>query len=757
MSFSGSTTGISFQGIGSGLDTESIISRILSLDKLPVQRLQIQQAELRQHLGATEQYKSLLQKLQDAAAALNTRDAFNAIKATSSDTAVASVSATGSAQPGTFRLAVSKLAQSNKLGSAAQLDSTSQLSLAGTILVNNKSVQVVATDTLAGIASKINAVSSGVTASIVNGGVGNVFLTLTANDSGIMNKISVSDVNGGTVLQSLGVVTGAASIANPITNGAQSQTFSDSTTAIGTLMNVSVPSGNIQINGVNVAIDFATDSLSTIAANINAAGTGATASVVSETKNGATVYRLKVIGASTPTFTDANGMLENLGVLQRAPGTLMLAAQDASYSLDGINLTSSSNTVTDVIAGASFTLLKADETTPPTSTISLTRDTAAIRTKMDDLVSAYNAIKDFLDQAASFDSKTLQSGTLFGDSTIEQIQTEVFGGILQSPAGVTGTYANLLAIGVDFDSKGRMSLDSTKFENALSTNLTNVISLFTEAGTINDPDISFVSATSRTQPSGLAGYAINITQLATFGALTAGTAHTAPSTSTETLTFNGNAFGSVAYNLTVNTGGTIDDLISQINNDSKLKDIMVASKTVDDKLVLTSKRYGTPGNFNVVSDQIAAADNSGIGKSAVDAIGLDVQGTIGGEAATGSGQFLTGSTGNPHTDGLQILVRGGALGDRGVMVYTKGAAAVIKQDLDSALDFISGSITADTKGIQSQIDDLDTRIADLNTSIAAREEQLRAQFTAMEEAVSRLQAQTGQLSSLLAGLSNFNR
>lgn len=749
MSFSGPASGITFAGLGSGMDTEGIIARILSLQKIPIQRLQIDQAVLRQQLGATEQYKSLIGKLRDAASTLNSASAFNAVKSVSSKPDVATISATSSALPGTFELAVSKLAQAHKIASAAQTDSTSALGLSGTFLVNGKAVTIAANDSLSAVATKINQASAGVTASIINGGTGNVFLTLTANASGAKNKLSFSDVGAGTVLQSLGVASGAATISHAITNGAESNLFADSVTAVGTLLNITVPSGNIQINGFNVAVDFSTDSLGDIAANINAAGTGATASVVSEEKNGTTYYKLQITGGSTPTFTDANGMLQNLGILQRAPGTEMLVAQDAEFTLDNIGLTSASNSVTGVIAGATITLLRANETTPETTTMTLTRDAEAVKGKVDEFVSAYNAVRDFLEAAASFDAESLVGGPLFGNSTVSLIQDQIFAGLLQSPPGLNGTYRNLLAIGIDFDSKGRMSLDSAKLEAALSTNLENVIGLFTEAGKIDDPDITFISASAKTRSSGLTGYEVVITQLATFGTFTAGTAHTAPSTQTETITFNGNLFGSTPYNLTVQPGSTIDDLINQINTDSKLKDLVTASKTGSDELVITSKKYGTPGNFTVKSDLVAGADNSGIGDTEVEVTGLNVEGTINGEAATGSGQYLTGNSGNANTDGLQLLIAGGALGSRGTLVYTKGAATVVKQSLDTALDFVNGFLTAETQGVQTQIDDIDERIKSLNEGISRQEQILRQKFSAMEEALARLQAQTGQLSSLL--------
>lgn len=751
MAFGG---GISFGGISSGIDTESIIARILQLERQPIQRLLIQKGQLTNRQTAVDQYKSLVGNVRTAAQTLNAASTFQLVQAASSDSAVATITAGTGALPGIYDLAVSRLAQTHKLASAAQTDATTALNLSGTFLVNGKAVTVQTNDSLTAIATKINEAGAGVTASIINGGSGNTFLTITANSSGADNKVALSDVASGTVMSSLGFLSGAASIRKAITNGAESIALADSVSTIGSLLNVTVPPSTIQINGTNVSVDFANDSLADLASRITANVPNVTATVVSAEQNGETVYKLQIVGDSaTPTFTDENRVLENIGILQTAFGNELLAAQDAQFTLDGVSLTSTSNTVTNIISGATITLLKADAVTPPKTTLSLTRDNEAIRNKVQELADAYNAVVDFLKSAASFDSETLESGPLFGNSTVSLIQEQMARALLQSPDGVTGPYRNLLAIGVNFDSSGKMTLDTAKFDEALATNLKNVTDLFVEAGRIDDPDIQFISATSKTKPSGLVGYTVNITQLATQGTMTAGVAFTGTSSQEETLTFGGTLFGNAEYNLTVPAGTTIDTLIALINQDAKLKDHVVASKTASNELVLTSKRYGSPGNFTVQSNLPAASDNSGIGDSLISVTGLDVAGTINGEAATGSGQILKGDAGNANTDGLSILVKGGSTGDRGQLIFTKGAASVVEEALDVALDFVNGFLTSETNAIQAQIDDINDRVARIEENLLRREEFLRRQFNAMEEAMAALQAQSAQLASIMANIS----
>src|SRR5205085_9120818 len=96
-------------------------------------------------------------------------------------------------------------------------------------------------------------------------------------------------------------------------------------------------------------------------------------------------------------------------------------------------------------------------------------------------------------------------------------------------------------------------------------------------------------------------YNIDISQIATKGSYTAEMAQTTASLATERLTFNGALFASAAYTLDLPIGSTLADTIARINTDSKLKDLVFASDN-GGSLKLESKRFGTAGNFTVVSN-----------------------------------------------------------------------------------------------------------------------------------------------------------
>ncbi len=749
MSLSGNLAGITFGGLSSGIDTEGIISRLISIEAQPIQTMQAQQQSLAIKQQALQSLSSKLTALAQAGIALNNPNAFNPILATSSDTTVATISGASGATPGTYNLSVSYLAQAQKVASTAQADTTSALGKSGTFVIDGKSVSVTSSDSLRTIASKINSLGVPAVASLIDGGPGSAYITLTSSATGVANKVQLADASG-TVLGDLGVLSGAAAVRESIANGATSSAFTDSTTALGTLLgtNAGGPS-SIQVNGVGVAIDLSTDSLQAVADKINSGATGATATVRSVTNNGTTTYKLDITGATTPTFQDAGNVLQSIGVLQQGSGNELVAAHDAQYTLDNVALTSSSNTITTAIPGATLTLLKASSTAPPTSTLTLTQDTSTVATQVHAFADAYNAVVDFVSQNASFDQSTFATGPLFGDSATDQVQSTLSSMLFSNVSGLTGTYTNLASLGFSLDSDGKLQIDDNVLKGAVATSASAVAAVFQSAGQGSTNDISYVSSTTKSKPSGATPYAVNITQLATKGSFEAGTAQTSANPSAETLTFSGGLFGATPYQLTLDVGSTLDATVAKINADSRLKDVIVASND-NGTLKIDSKRYGASGNFTVVSNFAAASNNSGVGVggSGTTVAGVDVQGTINGEAATGNGQFLTGNTGNATTEGLQIQYTGTALGNVGTIGFSKGIGVQTNDIVGSFTDTVNGLLSLSTQALQSDSDQLQKQIDDLNTYLATRTTDLRQQFAAMETAMAAAQQQSSRLSSL---------
>lgn len=746
-----SLSGINFSGLGSGIDTESIISQLSKIDQQPIVKLQQQQQRIRQQQTALAQITAIVTGLQSAASTLNGINGFSLVKAVIGDDTIAKITAQAGAQTGSHSLTISQLAQSQKLGSATLASQTAPLGVSGQIIINGKAITVAGTDSLQTIAANINSAQTGVNASVITPSSGSYKLVLTATNSGTANQISLSDAGSGTILQStLGLIGGTTSIRNPVTNGAASNLFADSSTSIASLVGLTAPpSGTVQINGVSVSLDLGTDSLTAILGKINAAAIpGVTASVVSTTdpNTGASRQQLKIVGASTPTFTDSNNILTTLGVLQNGATNELVAAKDAQFKLDGIDITRSSNTVTDVISGVTLNLLK--DASTPTTTFDVTSDVDSIKDNIKSFVDQYNQLVSAVGQLSTFDPSTLDEGPLFGDVTTQNLVNSVTDILTGSVQGLTGTKTLLSQIGITLDKTNILNVNESDLTAALNSNLSDVAKIFKAAGTAADSAITFVSGSQKTRASGASGYAIDVTQVATQGSVAAPTQHSAnDNPDSEVLTFAGGQFPSGGMTIAINPNSTLDDIVAQVNADKSISAIVTAAN-VGGFLQLTAKQYGSSYSFTVHSSQAAAANNSGIGIDTLIGTGVDVAGTINGEAATGNGQFLTGNAGNANTDGLQIRVTSNTTGSKGTITFTSGLAAQAFYYAQSAADSLTGSLTQYSSALGAQVDDISSSIKDLQDHVKERETQLRLRFAAMEAAVVRIKAAGNGLNGL---------
>jgi len=161
------------------------------------------------------------------------------------------------------------------------------------------------------------------------------------------------------------------------------------------------------------------------------------------------------------------------------------------------------------------------------------------------------------------------------------------------------------------------------------------------SGTVTDADVTYLSADESTVEG---TYAINITTQAEQAVDTAGTAQTANLAANETVTING-------VNIDLTAGMSQDQVKTELNNYNSSTGVTVTE--TGNALVFTSDGYGDDNAISVVSDTAAAADSTGIGTSALTDTGVDVDGTLGGLAATGDGTVLTGEDGTA-VEGLSI-------------------------------------------------------------------------------------------------------
>jgi flagellar hook-associated protein 2 len=204
-----------------------------------------------------------------------------------------------------------------------------------------------------------------------------------------------------------------------------------------------------------------------VANQINGDNLGLTASVVTD----ATGSRLAIVAGtsgSAANFTVSGSA--GYGFTQPATGA------NASLTVDGINISSASNTVSGAVPGLTFNLLSAD----PGVDVSLgvAPDTTQAASAINQFVTDYNKVVADLNSQFTFSGSS--EGVLATDSTVRNLQSEVLGALsyTYSPTSGTTTVPNLSSLGISVNNDGTLTVDSSTLQSTLQNNFSDVQSFF---------------------------------------------------------------------------------------------------------------------------------------------------------------------------------------------------------------------------------------------------------------------------------------
>ncbi|MCR4299350.1 MAG: flagellar filament capping protein FliD [Gallionella sp.] len=505
----------------------------------------------------------------------------------------------------------------------------------------------------------------------------------------------------------------------------------------------------------SVTIDSTNNSLQGIRDAINTAQMGVTATIIND--GSGTPYRLALSsdsnGTSNSLKISVSGDAAVSSLLAHDPaGTQNLAetvtAQNADFKVNGVAVSKTSNTVSDVIQGVTLTLNKI--TTSP-ATLTVARDTAAVSSSINSFVKTYNDLATTLKNSSAYDPVAKQGAILQGDATVRSLQSQLRSMLSTSVTGTSGVLTTLSDVGVSFQKDGTLALNQTKLDSVMTSNFSDIASLFASVGKATDSLVSFSSATSSTRAG---SYAVNITQLATqgtaVGSVAANTTISAGVNDALTLTVDGTSASIVLSAGTYTAQTLAAELQSRINSASALSaaGISVAVTQSGGVLSITSSSYGSTSGVaitggNGASDLLGTPTETG---------GVNVAGSIGGVTATGSGQTLSAASGDPQ--GLSIAITGGALGARGALNYSQGYASTLKSWATSILAS-DGILASRTDGIGRTITDIGKQRNAMETRLINIEKRYRAQFTALDQMLSSMNQTSNYLTQQLAQLSNL--
>jgi flagellar hook-associated protein 2 len=504
---------------------------------------------------------------------------------------------------------------------------------------------------------------------------------------------------------------------------------------------------------VSVTIDSSNNTLRGVCEAINNSRAGVTATIIND--GSATPYKLLITANDTGTansFTISDGLSggQALGFSQTQGAT------DAQFLVNGVSITKSSNTISDVISGVTFTLK--DETASPV-TLRVDRDADSIVKAINEFITAYNAVNTYINSQFAYNASTKTAGLLSGDATLRHIQSKLQSQFTQTISNSFTDYTTLGQVGLDFNRDGSLSLNESDFRAALSDDFSSVAALFLGEGpppggtSVTDSRVTYGGKTSATQPG---TYDILISTLAQQASATGNQTVTALA-SNETLTIT-NGTATAVVSLLQND--TITDVLSKINNELSAQGIAAtAVNDGTDRIRIATANYGSSESFTIVSDVSDTPGSTGFGTSPVVATGVDIAGTINGHAAVGNGLTLTGAAGQPE-EGLALTIAQTTTGSYGSITVapamgtgeTSSALMSLFSALDGLTDPLSGPIHNATDGLNKSIDQLNNEIDAYQTRLDKEKEMLTQLYNQADEALRLMKVTQASLASQLSSL-----
>lgn len=232
-----------------------------------------------------------------------------------------------------------------------------------------------------------------------------------------------------------------------------------------------------------LTLDSSNNTLEGIRDAINAAAMGISATLIND--GSSTPYRLVLssgstgVNSSVKISTDGADAAIDALLAHDPAGVQHLAetatAQNAQVKINGIAVSKTSNTISDAIEGVTLTLKKTSAT--PVD-LAIAKDTAGISSSVNAFVKAYNDLSSTLQNLSAYNAASKSGAILQGDATVRTIQSQLRG-LLSKAVGEAGTLHTLSDVGISFQKDGKLALDQTKLDKALSGSLADVANLFT--------------------------------------------------------------------------------------------------------------------------------------------------------------------------------------------------------------------------------------------------------------------------------------
>jgi flagellar hook-associated protein 2 len=438
------TVGLSFGSptSGAGFDVSSTVASIVSNLQNVETPWKTQLTKLESQDTTISSLGTLFSKLSNDMSSLTDLQGILSEKTgSSSDTNVLTLTAANTtAVAGTHTVTVTSLASTSSGYLSEIPDASDALSGSITLQVGTGTAQEISVpstsgqNTLAGLAAAINASGVGINASVLTDSSGSR-LSLVSNTSGKNGNITVSSNHIVDTTNHLGYTD------SPGTDGSGN---TPSTTSTGALAGISNPndklSGSISIgmgSGAPVVVDInSTDNtLGTLATALSGISSlGVKAQVVSNSDGTSSLQITSGTAGSAGTLTVNSSIVDTSTAATTSLGyTSPVSGADAVLAVDGVNLTSSSNTVANLIPGVTFQLLapstKESDGSLEQIQVVIGNDNTDVESTVNSFVSDYNSLISAINTQEGVDSSG-NAEPLFGSPTLSLLQQQLMSGII---------------------------------------------------------------------------------------------------------------------------------------------------------------------------------------------------------------------------------------------------------------------------------------------------------------------------------------
>jgi len=803
-------TGLStIDGLVSGLNTSSVISQLMAIERRPQQFLQQRLATVNRRIDAFGTLKGSTTAVNSAATALDRALDWQAFTVTSSDETLAKASAGVSALTGRLSFIINNLAEAGASITSGAVSSTASVVASGNILLSKgadvrgfsslangvglatgkHTIEVTQASSAAsksgtalalpvtitaGVNDSINIALDGTPASTytiapgsyttgsdlataVQTAVGNSFsvsgngnaLTLTTVDQG---SAATLQVTGGSSLASLGFSTDAVALTGTdavVKLAGNATTVTDVRT--GQTVNLSDGSGNT----LAATIGSGGISIGTLDTYLVGTGTGSMADVV----NAINATSDSGITAAAVQTTPGSYQMQLSSTTTGAGSNITI--DSSQFSGIGSLQTLFAGTDSQITVGTGPGAYTYESATNEVKgllsgvTISLAKTSASVVTIEvgQDSNGLADKIQSFVD-AANAAINSVETLSKYNTETSkaqpltgDAVARRFLQDIYKSVSAQMG--ANSIGsagmAGVSIEFGGGLNFNREKFIEAFTADPQGVTTVFTQGGTSPTSGIGFSSAGDRTVDG---DYAVNITTASQQAQTTGSVLGGGTITAAEVISLR---IGTNEVSYSASPGETLTNIVSGINNAMSQKGLGLSASISGNALHIKSAQYGASTQFEVKTNNVGAGQTgiATIANTYETHSGTNVAGTIGGKPATGIGRVLTADATDSLMTGLKLEITA-ASPVSGTFSYTPGLAQRLVSVVENATNPVSGYIQTRIDGLKSTVSDIETQISEWDDRLVLREQTLRRQFTSLELALSQMQAQGSFLGQALA-------